>query len=47
MINLSKNGGENKLKSSSTATKRKQSAVDFGDRLKEKVDDFRIVANCL
>lgn len=28
-------------------TKRKPSAVDFGDRIKEKIEDFRVIANCL
>lgn len=47
VINLTKNIEESKLKGSSTVTKRKQSSVDLGDRIKEKIEDFKILANCL
>jgi hypothetical protein len=47
VINLGKSTDESKGKGSSTMTKRKPSAVDFGDRIKEKIEDFRVIANCL
>ena len=34
VINLGKSGEESKFKGSSTVTKRKQSAVDFSDRIR-------------
>jgi hypothetical protein len=37
VINLTKNIEESKVKGSSTVTKRKQSSVDLGDRIKEKI----------
>lgn len=47
VINLSKNLEESKAKVSSTATKRKQSSVDFSEKLKEKLQDFKIISSCL
>ena len=37
---------ESKAKASSTVTKRKQS-VDFSEKIKEKLQDFKIISNCL
>lgn len=47
VINLGKNIDESKHKSSSNITKRKQSAGDFSEKIKSKIEDFRIIANCL
>lgn len=47
VINLGKNLEDSKAKVSSTATKRKQSSVDFTEKLKEKLQDFKIISACL
>jgi hypothetical protein len=46
VINLSKGNEEPKYKNSSTTTKRKHSA-DLTLKIKEKIEDFRIISNCL
>jgi len=47
VINLSKYTDDSKGKGSSKVTKRKQSVGNFGDKIKLKVEDFQILANCL
>jgi hypothetical protein len=47
IINLTKKIEESKVKGSSTVAKRKKSGVDFSEKLKEKLEDFKILSACL
>lgn len=47
VINLSKNIEDSKGKNSINVTKRKQSAIDLTEKIKEKVNDFKIISTCM
>ena len=47
VIQLSRGVEESKVKGSSTVTKRKQSAADYGEKIREKTEDFCILGHCL
>ena len=47
VINLSKNIEDSKGKNSTNVTKRKQSAIDLTEKIKEKVHDFKIISTCM